>query len=81
MLEGADPGLLDVWADERRQIFLEKTSPQAMAYKDFVFHTCGGGEKLDAALEGMRRMVRDPDYRLERIMFTKGLETTSPAER
>jgi 3-(3-hydroxy-phenyl)propionate hydroxylase/6-hydroxy-3-succinoylpyridine 3-monooxygenase len=81
LLEGADPRLLDVWADERRQIFLEKTSPQAMAYKDFVFHTCGGGEKLDAALEGMRRMVRDPDYRLERIMFTKGLETPSPAER
>jgi len=26
-------------------------------------------------------MVRDPDYRLERLMFTKGLETTSPAER
>ena len=46
-----------------------------------MFHACGGGEKLEAALEGMRRMVRDPDYRLERLMFTKGLETTSPAER
>lgn len=81
VLEGADPALLDVWADERRQIFLDKTSPQACAYKDFVFHACGGGERLEAALEGMRRMVRDPDYRLERVMFTKSLETTSPAER
>jgi 2-polyprenyl-6-methoxyphenol hydroxylase-like FAD-dependent oxidoreductase len=78
---GADPGLLDTWAGERRQIFLEKTSPQACAYKDFVFHAGGGGAKLEAALEGMRRMVTDPDYRLERLMFTKSLETTSPAER
>ena len=81
VLDGADPALLDTWAGERRQVFLEKTSPQACAYKDFVFHACGGGEKLEAALEGMRRMVRDPDYRIERLMFTKGLETTSPAER
>ena len=81
VLDGADPALLDTWAGERRQVFLEKTSPQACAYKDFVFHACGGEEKLEAALDGMRRMVRDPDYRLERLMFTKGLETTSPAER
>ena len=52
VLEGADPALLDIWADERRQVFLEKTSPQACAYKDFVFHACGGGEKLEAALDG-----------------------------
>jgi 3-(3-hydroxy-phenyl)propionate hydroxylase/6-hydroxy-3-succinoylpyridine 3-monooxygenase len=81
VLDGAGPALLDTWADERRQVFLEKTDPQARAYKDFVFHACGGGEKLEAALDGMRRMVRDPDYRLERLMFTKGLETASPAER
>jgi 3-(3-hydroxy-phenyl)propionate hydroxylase/6-hydroxy-3-succinoylpyridine 3-monooxygenase len=81
VLEGANPALLDVWAGERRVVFLERTNPQACAYKDFVFHACGGGEKLEAALDGMRRMVRDPDYRLERLMFTKGLETTSPAER
>jgi 3-(3-hydroxy-phenyl)propionate hydroxylase/6-hydroxy-3-succinoylpyridine 3-monooxygenase len=81
ILDGADPGVLDMWAEERRAIFLDKTSPMACTYKDFVFHACGGGEKLEAALEGMRRMVRDPDYRLERLMFTKSLETTSPAER
>ena len=81
VLDGADPALLDIWADERRRIFLDKTSPQACVYKDFVFHACGGGTKLETALEGMRRMVRDPGYRLERLMFTKGLETTSPTER
>ena len=80
-LDGADPALLDTWAEERRTIFLERTSPQACAYKDFVFHACGGGAKLEGTLDGMRRMVRDPDYRLERLMFTKSLETTSPAER
>ena len=81
ILEGADPALLDTWTDERRAIFLDKTSPMACTYKDFVFHACGGGERLEAALEGMRRMVADPDYRLQRLMFTKGLETSSPAER
>ena len=81
ILDGAGPVLLDTWADERRAIFLEKTSPQACAYKDFVFHACGGGARLEERLEGMRAMVRDPDVRLQRLMFTKGLETTSPAER
>ncbi|MEO6151552.1 MAG: FAD-dependent monooxygenase [Croceibacterium sp.] len=81
VLDAADPALLDTWAEERRRIFLDKTSPQACAYKDFVFHACGGGTRLEERLEGMRRMVADPDYRLERVMFTKSLETTSPAER
>src|SRR5690606_9909385 len=77
VLGGADPSMLDVWAQERRDVFLERTSPQACAYKDFVFHACG----LEAALEGMRAMVRDEEVRFARLMFTKGLETTSPAER
>jgi 3-(3-hydroxy-phenyl)propionate hydroxylase len=81
VLEGADLALLDTWAGERRAIFLDKTSPQACAYKDFVFHACGGGARLEERLEGMRAMVRDPDVRLQRLMFTKGLETSSPAER
>lgn len=81
VLDGADPSLLDTWAEERRAVFLQRTSPQACAYKDFVFHACGGGAKLEAALEGMRAMVRDEEVRFERLMFTKGLETSSPAER
>ena len=82
ILDGADPALLDTWAEERRAIFLDKTSPQACAYKDFVFHACGGGERARGGARGHARDGRAiPDYRLERLMFTKGLETTSPAER
>jgi 3-(3-hydroxy-phenyl)propionate hydroxylase/6-hydroxy-3-succinoylpyridine 3-monooxygenase len=81
ILDGADPALLDTWAEERRRVFLDKTSPMACTYKDFVFHACGGGAKLEERLEGMRRMVANPDYRLARLMFTKSLETSSPAER
>jgi 3-(3-hydroxy-phenyl)propionate hydroxylase/6-hydroxy-3-succinoylpyridine 3-monooxygenase len=81
ILDGADPALLDRWAGERRQIFLERTSPQATDYKRFVFHANGGGAELEAALDGMRAMARDDDVRFERLMFTKALETTSPAER
>ena len=80
VLEGADPALLDRWSKERRQIFLDRTSPQATAYKRFVFHANGGGAELEAALDGMRAMARDPDARFERLMFTKGLETVSPVE-
>jgi hypothetical protein len=46
-----------------------------------VFHAHGGGAELEAALDGMRAMARDDDVRFERLMFTKALETTSPAER
>ncbi len=82
VLERADPGLLDIWAEERRDIFLERTSPMACQYKHFLFHEYGGNRaELDEAIAGMRRMQDDPDYCRKRLMFTKGLETTSPAER
>jgi 3-(3-hydroxy-phenyl)propionate hydroxylase/6-hydroxy-3-succinoylpyridine 3-monooxygenase len=80
VLEGADPALLYRWGEERRQVFLERTSPQATAYKRFVFHANGGGAELEAAVEGMRAMARDANVRFERLMFTKGLETISPVE-
>lgn len=80
VLDGADPALLDRWAEDRRRIYLEKTSPQATAYKRFVFHANGGGVQLEAALDGMRAMAADPAVRLQRLMFMKSLETPSPAE-
>lgn len=80
--DSANPDLLDIWAKERRDIFLERTSPMAIQYKDFLFHECGGDKaKLEDSIAGMRRMQDDADYCRERLMFTKGLETTSPAER
>ncbi|MEO0062363.1 MAG: hypothetical protein RLZZ08_923 [Pseudomonadota bacterium] len=79
-LDGADPALLDRWAQDRRQTYLEKTSPQATAYKRFVFHANGGGAELKAAIAGTRAMASDPATRLARLMFVKGLETASPVE-
>ena len=78
MLEGADPALLDTWADERRRIFLERPA-RRRGYKDFVFHACGGPE-LEAALDGMRAMAAMPTHGSTRLMFVKGLETPSPVE-
>jgi 3-(3-hydroxy-phenyl)propionate hydroxylase/6-hydroxy-3-succinoylpyridine 3-monooxygenase len=80
VLDGADPALLDRWAEDRRRVYLDKTSPQAIAYKRFVFHANGGGAELEAALDGMRAMAADPDVRLQRLMFVKSLETPSSAE-
>ena len=80
LLDGADPALLDRWAEDRRRIYLEKTNPQAIANKRLVFHACGGGAELEAALDGLRAMAADPDVRLQRLMFVKGLETASPIE-
>ena len=81
LLDGADPALLVRWAEDRRRIYLEKTNPQAIANKRLVFHACGGGAELEAALDGLRAMAADPDVRLQRLMFVKSLETPSPVER
>ncbi|MXP40319.1 monooxygenase [Altererythrobacter soli] len=80
LLEGADPALLDRWADDRWRIFVEKTSPQAIANKRLVFHACGGEAELDTALGGLRAMAVDADVRLQRLMFVKSLETSGPSE-
>jgi 3-(3-hydroxy-phenyl)propionate hydroxylase/6-hydroxy-3-succinoylpyridine 3-monooxygenase len=81
VLEGADPALLDRYAAERRAIFLERTSPKAIANKRLVFHACGGpGPELEAALDGLRAMARDEDARVKGLWFVKTLETPSPAE-
>ena len=81
LLDGADPALLDRWAEDRRRIYREKTNPQAIANTRLVFHACGGGAELEAALDGLRAMAADPDVRLQRLMFVKSLETPSPVER
>ncbi len=73
--DGADEALLDRYADERRRIFVEKTSPQAIANKWLVFHANGGGSALEEAIVGIRRTAADPDFRLDRLMFVKSLET------
>jgi 3-(3-hydroxy-phenyl)propionate hydroxylase/6-hydroxy-3-succinoylpyridine 3-monooxygenase len=81
VLEGADPALLDRYAAERKAVFLERTSPRAIANKRLVFHACGGpGPELEAALDGLRAMARDANARLQGLWFVKTLETPSPVE-
>ncbi len=75
LLDGAEEALLDRYASARRRIFLERTSPQAIANKRLVFHANGGGAALEEGLAGLRRMASDPDFRRERLMFVKSLET------
>jgi 3-(3-hydroxy-phenyl)propionate hydroxylase/6-hydroxy-3-succinoylpyridine 3-monooxygenase len=81
ILDNADPALLDRYSQERREIYLTRTSPKAVANKRLVFHACGGpGPELEAALDALRAMERDPKARLEGLWFVKTLETPSPIE-
>ena len=82
VLEGADPALLDTYAADRRKIFLEQTSPKAIANKALVFHECyGDAAAFEAALDGLRAVQNEADARLDALMFVKRLETPSPVER
>jgi len=81
LLDGTDTALLDRYASARRRIFLERTSPQAIANKQLVFHANGGGAALEQGLAGLRRMANDVDYRRERLMFVKSLETPILGDR
>ncbi len=78
---GADDRLLDRWAAERRSMFLDHASPQAVRNKRLVFHANGGGAALEEGVAVLRRMAAEPDFRRERLMFTKSLETPSPVEQ
>jgi len=80
VLDSADAALLDIFAGDRRRIYLERTSPRATANKSLVFHAWGGGAKLETALEPLRAMARDRDACRQGLMFVKSLETVSPVE-
>jgi 3-(3-hydroxy-phenyl)propionate hydroxylase/6-hydroxy-3-succinoylpyridine 3-monooxygenase len=77
ILDGADVALLDRYADSRRDIFLNRISPQAVANKRLIFHANGGGKALQDALVQLRRLPTDKDFLLQRLMFLKSLETPS----
>lgn len=68
--------LLDVYAERRREAFVERASPRASANKKLIFHTCDPAE-LDDRLEVFRRMPGDPDLAADVLYFTKTLETPS----
>jgi len=75
VLEGADPAVLDRYSAARREMFLDRVSPQATANKRLVFHANGGGQGLEEALADLRRLVTDADLLRRRLMFTRSLET------
>jgi 2-polyprenyl-6-methoxyphenol hydroxylase-like FAD-dependent oxidoreductase len=75
VLEGADDEVLDRYAAARRDVFVNRVSPQATANKRLVFHANGGGQELEEALTVLRRLATDAEFRRQRLMFTKSLET------
>ena len=75
VLQGADSGVLDRYSDARRDAFVNRASPQAVANKRLIYHANGGGPALEEALAGLRRLASDPSFLLQRLMFTRSLET------
>jgi 2-polyprenyl-6-methoxyphenol hydroxylase-like FAD-dependent oxidoreductase len=75
ILDGADDEVLDRYSEARRNTFVNRASPQAIANKQLVYHANGGGQQLEEALAGLRRLATDPTFLLQRLMFTKSLET------
>jgi 3-(3-hydroxy-phenyl)propionate hydroxylase/6-hydroxy-3-succinoylpyridine 3-monooxygenase len=75
VLERASDTLLDRYSQERRDVFINRASPQAVANKKLIYHANGGGRQLEEALTTVRRLATDPDFLRERLMFTKSLES------
>jgi 3-(3-hydroxy-phenyl)propionate hydroxylase len=75
IVDGADASVLDRYSASRREIFLNRVSPQAIANKRLIYHANGGGAQLEAALIGLRRLRTDREFVLNRLMFLKSLET------
>jgi 2-polyprenyl-6-methoxyphenol hydroxylase-like FAD-dependent oxidoreductase len=74
VLDGADDEVLDRYSTARRDVFVNRASPQAVANKRLVFHANGGGRELEEALQSLRRLATDAEFR-QRLMFTRSLET------
>lgn len=75
--DGRDASVLDRYSDSRRDIFLTRVSPQAVANKRLIYHANGGGKQLEEALVSLRRLATDRDFVLQRLMFLKSLQTPS----
>jgi 2-polyprenyl-6-methoxyphenol hydroxylase-like FAD-dependent oxidoreductase len=75
IVNGVEVSALDRYAESRREIFLQRVSPQAIANKRLIYHANGGGAQLDEALVLLRRLRTDRDFVLRRLMFLKSLET------
>lgn len=75
VLDGADDEILDRYSQARRDAFINRASPQATANKQLIFHANGGGSRLEETLAALRRFSTDRAFLLERLMFTRSLES------
>jgi len=74
LLEGASEDHLDTYSDRRRQMFIERASPQAVANKRLIFHAYQDSW-LEERLAFLRRLPHEPDVVRQMAGFTKTLET------
>lgn len=75
LLENADDAVLDKYSEDRKDKFERIASPQATWNKLFLFHESGSPEAFENAITTFRKMRDDADFRFERLMFTKTLES------
>src|SRR5262249_50099038 len=74
VLGGADDEVLDRYSAARRDVFVNRVSPQATANKRLVFHANGGGRELEEALASLRRLATDPQFRWRRRLSPRPWE-------
>lgn len=74
VLEGTDDAVLDLWASDRRRIFVEIASPAASENKRVVYSEPDPGRRR-ADLEQIRRTLSDPDALRRRLKFTEQLRS------
>jgi 3-(3-hydroxy-phenyl)propionate hydroxylase len=68
--------VLDEYARERRRVFVDVVSPAASNNKRMVYHSSDPA-RLAADLAELRRLEDDEQAAVDRLMFTKSLETPS----
>ena len=68
--------MLDEYARERRRVFVDVVSPAASNNKRLVYHSADPVQ-LAADLAALRRLEQDEQAAVDRLMFTKSLETRS----
>ena len=73
-VEGADDAVLDDWAEERRRLFVELASPQAVANKRMIFSD-PDPEVRRRAVDALRAGVTDRETLRERLHFTRKLQS------
>jgi 3-(3-hydroxy-phenyl)propionate hydroxylase/6-hydroxy-3-succinoylpyridine 3-monooxygenase len=75
VLDHADDEVLNRYSAARRDTFIDRISPQATANKQLIYHANGGGRKLEEGLANLRRLATEEEFLLQRLLFTKSLET------